>query len=181
MRTARSIHRFAFSYFARFTTRGRMVTHSMDNILNMQYYPTNNHVEASPPPRKRRCLNKEVNILSLSNVSFFSPREISAADSWKSSRPDSAGSRRSVIPERTGFHAFCWIYKSFLQLRVHLSGNFGPAAFELRWKLEDLIIREKLRMTIFRILVSEFSTLQIDDWEPVHDLIINRLYLDDIF
>lgn len=35
----------------------------MDNILNMQYYPTNNHVDAamhSSPLRKRRCLNKEV-------------------------------------------------------------------------------------------------------------------------
>jgi len=40
-----------------------MVTHSMDNILNMQYYPTNSHVDASPPSRKRRCLNKEVNTL----------------------------------------------------------------------------------------------------------------------
>lgn len=43
----------------------RMVTHSMDNILNMQYYPTNSHIDISvhsPPPRKRRCLNKEVNI-----------------------------------------------------------------------------------------------------------------------
>lgn len=40
-----------------------MVTHSMDNILNMQYYPANGHVDAaahSPPMRKRRCLNKEV-------------------------------------------------------------------------------------------------------------------------
>ncbi|KAG5306435.1 HEY1 protein, partial [Acromyrmex insinuator] len=46
---------------------GRMVTHSMDNILNMQYYPTNSHVDASvhsPPPRKRRCLNKEQDPMS---------------------------------------------------------------------------------------------------------------------
>lgn len=45
-----------------------MVTHSMDNILNMQYYPTNSHVDAavhSPPLRKRRCLNKEVILFPL--------------------------------------------------------------------------------------------------------------------
>ncbi|XP_043668245.1 hairy/enhancer-of-split related with YRPW motif protein 2-like isoform X3 [Vespula pensylvanica] len=43
-----------------------MVTHSMDNILNMQYYPVSNHVDAvhSPPPRKRRCLNKEQDPMS---------------------------------------------------------------------------------------------------------------------
>nr|XP_031827092.1 transcription factor cwo isoform X1 [Nomia melanderi] len=44
-----------------------MVTHSMDNILNMQYYPTNNHVDAamhSSPLRKRRCLNKEQDPMS---------------------------------------------------------------------------------------------------------------------
>ncbi|EFN89077.1 transcription factor cwo isoform X2 [Harpegnathos saltator] len=44
-----------------------MVTHSMDNILNMQYYPANSHVDASvhsPPPRKRRCLNKEQDPMS---------------------------------------------------------------------------------------------------------------------
>ncbi|XP_043502490.1 hairy/enhancer-of-split related with YRPW motif-like protein isoform X2 [Polistes fuscatus] len=44
-----------------------MVTHSMDNILNMQYYPMTNHVDASvhsPPPRKRRCLNKEQDPMS---------------------------------------------------------------------------------------------------------------------
>ena len=43
-----------------------MVTHSMENILNMhhQYYvPTNpDEPPESPPSRKRsRCLNKEVN------------------------------------------------------------------------------------------------------------------------
>lgn len=39
----------------------------MDNILNMQYYPTSTHVDAavhSPPPRKRRCLNKEQDPMS---------------------------------------------------------------------------------------------------------------------
>ncbi|KAK2585586.1 hypothetical protein KPH14_010217 [Odynerus spinipes] len=44
-----------------------MVTHSMDNILNMQYYSMNNHVDASadsPPPRKRRCSNKEQDPMS---------------------------------------------------------------------------------------------------------------------
>lgn len=49
-----------------------MVTHSMDNILNMQYYPTNSQVDAVPqssPLRKRRCLNKEV--ISLSFFFFF--------------------------------------------------------------------------------------------------------------
>ncbi|CAD1473253.1 unnamed protein product [Heterotrigona itama] len=44
-----------------------MVTHSMDNILNMQYYPANSHVDTaahSPPMRKRRCLNKEQDPMS---------------------------------------------------------------------------------------------------------------------
>ncbi|XP_066597698.1 hairy/enhancer-of-split related with YRPW motif protein 1-like isoform X2 [Prorops nasuta] len=44
-----------------------MVTHSMDNILNMQYYPQSNHSDTglhSPPLRKRRCLNKEQDPMS---------------------------------------------------------------------------------------------------------------------
>ncbi|KAG7212134.1 hypothetical protein KM043_012480 [Ampulex compressa] len=41
-----------------------MVTHSMENILNMQYYPANSHADASPPSRKRRCLNKEQDPMS---------------------------------------------------------------------------------------------------------------------
>nr|XP_050849970.1 uncharacterized protein LOC127063801 isoform X1 [Vespula vulgaris] len=58
------------SFFRRSRTSYRanatMVTHSMDNILNMQYYPVSNHVDAvhSPPPRKRRCLNKEQDPMS---------------------------------------------------------------------------------------------------------------------
>ncbi|XP_063988936.1 hairy and enhancer of split-related protein HELT-like isoform X2 [Diachasmimorpha longicaudata] len=42
-----------------------MVTHSMENILNMQYYAVANHDEAPhSPPRKRRCLNKEQDPMS---------------------------------------------------------------------------------------------------------------------
>uniref|UniRef100_A0A0C9R9R1 Hey protein n=1 Tax=Fopius arisanus TaxID=64838 RepID=A0A0C9R9R1_9HYME len=42
-----------------------MVTHSMENILNMQYYAVTNHDEAPhSPPRKRRCLNKEQDPMS---------------------------------------------------------------------------------------------------------------------
>lgn len=39
-----------------------MVTHSMENILNMQYYAPVSSDEAlhSPPSRKKRCLAKEV-------------------------------------------------------------------------------------------------------------------------
>lgn len=56
-----------------------MVTHSMDNILNMQYYTANSHVDAvahSPPLRKRRCMNKEVtSYFTIGNfLLFFKPR-----------------------------------------------------------------------------------------------------------
>ncbi|KAL2726420.1 transcription factor cwo-like isoform X4 [Vespula squamosa] len=46
--------------------KAKMVTHSMDNILSMQYYPSSNRVDAvhSSPPRKRRCLNKEQDPMS---------------------------------------------------------------------------------------------------------------------
>lgn len=46
----------------------------MDNILNMQYYPTNSQVDAVPqssPLRKRRCLNKEVIFLFFNWWFFF--------------------------------------------------------------------------------------------------------------
>ncbi|XP_033210969.1 transcription factor cwo isoform X2 [Belonocnema kinseyi] len=44
-----------------------MVTHSMDNILNMQFFAPSNLDEASlnsPPLRKKRCLNKEQDPMS---------------------------------------------------------------------------------------------------------------------
>ncbi|XP_043279326.1 transcription factor cwo-like isoform X2 [Venturia canescens] len=44
-----------------------MVTHSMENILNMQYYVPSSNNEASvysPPSRKRRCLTKEQDPMS---------------------------------------------------------------------------------------------------------------------
>lgn len=61
-----------------------MVTHSMDNILNMQYYPTNSHVDAavhSPPMRKRRCLNKEVILSFLFGATGFSEKYVHR-NSW---------------------------------------------------------------------------------------------------
>nr|WJN01331.1 clockwork orange protein [Pachycrepoideus vindemmiae] len=43
-----------------------MVTHSMENILNMQYYaPVSDEALHLPPSRKKRCLAKEVNSLYL--------------------------------------------------------------------------------------------------------------------
>lgn len=74
-----SIEEYNVSFFARFSSWNTMVTHSMDNILNMQYYPTNSQVDAVPqssPLRKRRCLNKEVIFLFFRLIDFSLKIEI---------------------------------------------------------------------------------------------------------
>lgn len=61
-----------------------MVTHSMENILNMQYYaPVSDEALHSPPSRKKRCLAKEVNFFFAQHFSRFSPARECEINFWE--------------------------------------------------------------------------------------------------